>query len=73
MARATLSADRRLPPHGNNAATPDTSHIIDLTSPASASAGDDCFERNGRISLGNLIIGERLGATRDGGEGYQVR
>lgn len=54
--------------------------VIDLTSPPSASpAGPrlhgDFFGRQGKgyaISLAHLSIGERLGASRDGGEGYQV-
>lgn len=50
--------------------------VIDLTSPATSPAGTSCLgdllQGKDSFSLAQLSIGERLGASRDGGEGYQV-
>lgn len=49
------------------------SEVIDLTSPpkpASATATTNGFDG---VALSDFSIGDRLGATRDGGQGFQVR
>ena len=77
MARATPPAGQCLPSHGNLASEPSIeakragTEVIDLTSPTSSpAAGSTCFRAS---NLRSFRIGERLGATRDGGEGFQVR
>lgn len=82
-AMATPSGSRRLSSHDhlagnrgfplNGRRRPDDSEVIDLTSPPTASATATIQGIGPGIALSDFIIGDRLGATRDGREEFQVQ